>query len=116
MKILKDIFTEVAEHKMNADDQTVLECYITILRSLTDPQSHHVEVLMLDILRDLETLFSKKPLKPDYSQTFELKDVIEKISKVKPSVQELDLTNTGPSTGATGHQYNGMGNQRFWLW
>lgn len=112
---LQNIFTQVAEHKMNADDKTVLECYIAVLRPLTDPKSHHVEVLMLGILRDLETLFSKKPLKPGYSQTFELKDVIEKISKLEPSGQESDVTTAGPKNvqnntyGATGHQYNGKG-------
>lgn len=113
---LQNIFTQVAEETTISNDQTVLECYITILRPLTNPKSHHVEVLMLGILRDLETLFSQKPLKPDYSQTFDLKNVIEQISKVKPSVQESDLTTTGPSNvqnnsnGATGHQYTGKGN------
>jgi hypothetical protein len=113
---LQNIFTQVAEGTMDTNDQTVLECYITILRPLTNPKSHQVEVLMLGILRNLETLFSQKPLKPDYNQTFELKDVIEQISKVKPSVQESDLTTAGPSNvqnnsnGATGHQYIGKGN------
>ncbi|PNP43621.1 hypothetical protein TGAMA5MH_04593 [Trichoderma gamsii] len=108
---LQSIFTQVAEHKRNADDQTVLECYIAVLRTLADPKSHHVEVLMLGILRDLETLFSKKPLKPGYSQTFELKDVIEKISKLEPSGQETTRPrNVQNNTyGATGHQYNGKG-------
>lgn len=110
---LQNTFTQVAKETRISNDQTVLECYITILRPLTNPKSHRVEVLMLGMLRDLETLFSKRPLKPGCSQTVELKGVIERMSKVKPSVQESDLTKTGPSnvqnnsSGATGHQYNG---------
>lgn len=115
VKKLQDIFTQVAKETRIPNGQTVLECYIAILRPLTNRKSHHVEVLMLGILRDLETLFSKRPLKPGCSQTFELNGVIEKMSQVKSSVQDSDLTKTGPSnvqnnsSGATGHQYNGKG-------
>lgn len=118
VKKLQTIFTQVAAETRISNDQTVLDCYITILRPLTDSKSHHVEVLMLGILRDLKTLFSKRPPKPGYSQTFELfelKNFIKKISKVKSSVQESGLTATGPRNvqnynyGAAGHQYNGKG-------
>ncbi|KAL7928160.1 hypothetical protein V8C35DRAFT_256419 [Trichoderma chlorosporum] len=110
---LQDIFKQVAVAVRKAKDITVSSSYITVLQSLPNPGSHQVEVLMLGILRELEELFSMKPLKPNCSQNFELKDVIEKISKVKSSVQESGYTKSGAnniqnnSHGATGHQYNG---------
>jgi hypothetical protein len=116
VKKLENIFTQVADETSTQNGQTVLKCYITILRPLPNPKSHQVEVLMHGILKDLETLFSEKPLRPGCSQTFDLKDVIEKISNVKSSVQESDLTPTGQGRvqniydHGTGHQYNGENN------
>lgn len=83
---------------------------------------YRVEVLMLGLLKDLDALFTKELLKAEnYTQAGELRDAIDRVSKVESSVSDADFKTTGANfnqniaSGGTGNQayYSGRGHHVF---
>jgi hypothetical protein len=106
-KMLQDIFEKVEKGAKNAKDGSMLDFYRTSLLRLG--KAHRVETLMRGILRDLDALATNQLFKTaTQSQTAQLKEAIDQLSKVKSSVPDSDFESrmTGPiqnTYGGTAH-------------
>ncbi|KAL6899957.1 nucleoside phosphorylase domain-containing protein [Trichoderma evansii] len=120
-KMLQRIFSDVGkEIEKDSNDESVLDCYRDTLVNMG--KSYRVEVLMLGLLKDSDALFTKDLVKTEkYTQVDELKDAIDRISKVESSVPDADFKTNGANfnqhiaSGGTGNQayYGGRGHHVF---
>ncbi|KAK4076921.1 uncharacterized protein Triagg1_3888 [Trichoderma aggressivum f. europaeum] len=120
-KMLQKIFSQVGKEMENdSNDGSVLDCYRDTLLKMG--KSYRVEVVMLGLLQDLDTLFTRDLLKAeDYMKFDELKEAIDTMSQVESSVSDDEFKTSGANftqnvaSGGTGNQsyYGGRGHHVF---
>ncbi|PNP55980.1 hypothetical protein THARTR1_03917 [Trichoderma harzianum] len=120
-KMLQKIFSQVGKEMENgSNDGSVLDCYRDTLLKMG--KSYRVEAVMLGLLKDLYTLFTKDLLKAEnYIKFDELKEAIDTMSQVESSISDDDFKTSGANftqtvrSGGTGNQsyYGGRGHHIF---